>query len=255
MENDLFESNVLIVNNDLSEAREIGYALGNFNCKIIGITDSPKFAIQSIEEYNPDLILIDLNLSKEMGGVGFASIVNEKYNIPFIYISDDSNKEIMKRAVATSPWAYLIKPLDKPDLLWITIQIVLTKARSMKKAESTKNINGSIEGVNAKVQTDSIFIKNGVKRNRIVLKDILYMQADSNYTHVFTKNNDYLITLPLKVVEGKVKAENIVRIHRKYSVNIDNIDSISADHPYINGKFLPVGSSYKENLKDKLVLL
>jgi len=59
----------------------------------------------------------------------------------------------------------------------------------------------------------------------------------------------------MKIVEGKLPTDKFVRIHRSYIISLDRINSIEDDIVVINGKLIPVGAVYKENLVKRLNLL
>jgi CheY-like chemotaxis protein len=70
-------------------------------------------AISVLEKNETDLVLLDINLTKEKDGIWIAEQINTKYKIPFIFISAYSDAETIKKAAFWHPSAYLVKPVKK----------------------------------------------------------------------------------------------------------------------------------------------
>ncbi|MGK0365256.1 MAG: DNA-binding LytR/AlgR family response regulator [Saprospiraceae bacterium] len=94
---------------------------------------------------------------------------------------------------------------------------------------------------------------------RLFFKDILWIEADGYYCKVHTKEKFYLVAMTLKkLIESDSLPDWLVRIHRSFFVNIEHIEHIeqfSELSVVINKKKIPVGNSYKENLKNFLKVL
>jgi CheY-like chemotaxis protein len=80
-----------------------------------------KSAIEKINSYNPDLILLDIFLRDEITGLDVAIIANEK-RIPFAFITASTNESIFKKAKQLNPVEIISKPITSDKL-----QKVLTK--------------------------------------------------------------------------------------------------------------------------------
>ncbi len=74
-------------------------------------------AIESCNSEPPGVVLMDINLTDEMDGIEAAIRINEKNNIPVIYITGYDDSEIRNRANETSPVAFLSKPVCIQDLI------------------------------------------------------------------------------------------------------------------------------------------
>jgi len=76
-------------------------------------------ALEELEESSPDLILMDIQLSGEMDGIEATRQLREQYDIPVVFLTAYSNPDTIQRAGDTGAVAYLVKPLDKEDLISI----------------------------------------------------------------------------------------------------------------------------------------
>jgi len=112
---------VLIVEDELIVARDIRKTLERNGFKVVGVARTAEKAISLIEEFNPTLALVDIFLKGNLTGIDLARDLNEK-EIPFIYVSANSNQQVLEAAQATSPYGFIVKPFREKDLL-VTIDI------------------------------------------------------------------------------------------------------------------------------------
>jgi CheY-like chemotaxis protein len=78
---------------------------------------SGESALDELESVSPDLVLMDIQLSGDIDGIETTRRILESYSIPVVFLTAYSNPETLERARETGALAYLVKPLDKSDLL------------------------------------------------------------------------------------------------------------------------------------------
>ncbi len=97
-----------------------------------GTVASGEAALNHLEENKPDLILMDIHLEGKIDGVDTAKIIFEKYNIPIIYISGDSDVTTVKRAVLSNTYGFMTKPVYK-NSLELNIEFAVIKHQLLYK--------------------------------------------------------------------------------------------------------------------------
>ncbi len=112
---------ILIVEDQFVEANHLRLMLKKAGHSIIGMARSVSDAKYYIAQEKPELVLLDIFLSGKETGIDLAEILKED-NIPFIYLSANSNEEVLSKAKLTHPHGFLVKPFREKDLL-ITIEI------------------------------------------------------------------------------------------------------------------------------------
>ncbi|MRX40238.1 response regulator [Flavobacterium sp. LC2016-23] len=112
---------ILIVEDQFVEANHLRLMLKKAGHTIIGMARSVTDARYYIAQEKPELVLLDVFLSGKETGIDLAEILKED-NIPFIYLSANSNQEVLSKAKLTHPYGFLVKPFREKDLL-ITIEI------------------------------------------------------------------------------------------------------------------------------------
>jgi DNA-binding NtrC family response regulator len=112
---------ILIVEDQFVEANHLRLMLKKAGHSVIGMARSVPDAKYYIAEQRPELVLLDIFLSGKETGIDLAEILKDE-NIPFIYLSANSNEEVLSKAKLTHPQGFLVKPFREKDLL-VTIEI------------------------------------------------------------------------------------------------------------------------------------
>ncbi len=232
---------VYLVEDEPLIAETIKTALINDGYTVCGITDNAKEALYDIEEYKPDLILLDITIEGTIDGVSLAEKIQQKFNIPYIFLTSLSDPETIARVKKTNPYGYIIKPFNEAGLR-SNIELALHKHQQENLSDLT-------------TYNTSFFIKNKGELIKIVKEEILYVEAFDNYAYIITEHAKHIISYTLKKVQEKINDANFIRVHRSYVINVNKIEALIDNYVVINGQNIPVGKSYKEQLMSKISLL
>ena len=108
---------VLIVEDEPLIAEDIRMFLGNIDFSVAGIAYNSTKALDFLATRDPDAVLLDISIRGDKDGIEIAEIINEKYQLPFIYLTSHSDTYTVERAKRTLPYGYIVKPFDERDLL------------------------------------------------------------------------------------------------------------------------------------------
>lgn len=123
---------ILIVEDEPLIAEDIKDLLSNVNYSVVGIAYNKTEALELLKNTSPDIALLDINLGGNQDGILIAEIINEKYNIPFLYLTSYSSKLILDKVKHTFPMGYIVKPFDEADL-FTGVEIALSNFQGIKK--------------------------------------------------------------------------------------------------------------------------
>jgi len=135
------KTKILIVEDQFIEAKSLNVILtsaGYFTCSIARSVAS---ALSIIEKEKPDLVLVDIFLQGEGTGIDLGKILNEK-NMAFVYLSANSNRQILEAAKPTKPYGFMVKPFRAKDvLIMLDVALYLHQNRLSEKISipSSKN--------------------------------------------------------------------------------------------------------------------
>ncbi|GMQ25464.1 hypothetical protein Aoki45_21460 [Algoriphagus sp. oki45] len=234
------KTRILIVEDDMIIAANISLQLSKLGYEVTGIESRGEDAINHALQNRPDIILMDIQLKGGINGIEAAKEIQEKASIPLIYLTANSDDASFQKAKETKPYAFISKPFTKLNLER-TIELVVEKIK--EDSDEEKNSNSLIESLD-----DRIFIRNNGKLIKLMLDDILYIEADRNYCNIITTNQNYLIVSPLNTFCQKMESKDFLRVHRSYVVNIRKLDAVADSHLEIKRKVIPISKMYKEDL-------
>jgi two-component system response regulator HydG len=110
------KTKILIVEDQFIEANNMQGILERAGYKVTGISRSVPIALKAIEKEKPDMVMLDILLQGSLTGIDLAVKLREQ-NIAFVYLSANSNKQILDAAKATKPYGFLVKPFRAKDVL------------------------------------------------------------------------------------------------------------------------------------------
>ncbi|THU39581.1 response regulator [Niastella caeni] len=99
---------------------------------------------------------------------------------------------------------------------------------------------------------DYIFIKQDSRLVRIHFDQIRYVEAEKDFSTVFTTDKKLLAGMHLKMFESMLPADRFFRVHRSFIVNLSKISSINGNMVEIGQTEIPIGANYKNELMKKL---
>ncbi|WP_194776779.1 LytR/AlgR family response regulator transcription factor [Pararhodonellum marinum] len=224
---------ILIVEDELVIAEDLKDILEEMGYEVCGIAVSAREALAMIEEKSPDLALLDIHIKGGKDGIALAAEINEHYHLPFIMLTSYSDMQTLNRAKEVHPYGYLVKPYNEKDILACIEMSMANFAKEQAKKSHEENQEDF-------VLKDSMFIRTNGMLVKLKLDEIIYFEADANYTQVHTKSKKYVIRSILKELEGKLDANRFVRIHKSFLINLEEIDSIQSESVQIAGKEIPI---------------
>lgn len=128
---------IMIVEDELIVAKNIENHLRKIGYEVIAIVDSGEEAIARAAETKMDLVLMDIKLTGEIDGVEAARQINNRFQIPVVYLTAYADDETLQRAKVTAPFGYIIKPFESKKL-HTTIEIALYKNNMERKLKESE---------------------------------------------------------------------------------------------------------------------
>jgi two-component system, response regulator PdtaR len=128
------EKRIMIVEDETIVAMTLEDALRNMGYTVVGPVSTADDAVRLAETEKPDLILMDIRIKGERDGISAAEEINEKHNIPIVYLTAHGDDKTLERAMKTQPYGYLIKPFRDREL-HSTIEIALYKHRLVRQGK------------------------------------------------------------------------------------------------------------------------
>ncbi len=139
---------ILIVEDDPVTSKLIERLLISLNYRVAGICTSGEETMNIMKQSTCDLVLMDIGLAGEMDGIKTADLIIEKYNIPVIYATGASDADTIQRAIESSTFGYILKPVGKAQLytmVELTMQRFTLETKLKEREKELKILNENLE--------------------------------------------------------------------------------------------------------------
>lgn len=233
---------ILVVEDEMIIGAKISMQLTALGYEVTGILGRGEEVLSHAEENKPDIILLDIRLKGKMDGIETAAQIERQFQIPIIYLTANSDEATFSRAKTTRPAAFITKPFKQLDL---QRAIELTIARMATTKVDTVTDSGEEHTF---ILSDRIFIRHKEKMVKLMIADILYVEAERNYSRIFTTKNEYLLSVTLKIIEEKLPANHFMRIHRSWLVNLAQVEAVGDDFVMVANREVPLSETLKADL-------
>jgi two-component system, LytTR family, response regulator len=231
-----------IVEDEAIIADDIAALLGEMGYECTEPSGNYSEAIVMLMEQQPDLAILDINLGGKRDGVDIAHYIRTNLNIPFIFLTANSDAATVVRAKETWPNAYLVKPFHKADL-YTAIEIALHNFNRSKGKTQPGNPSRD-----KKLLQHSLFIKEGDYFHKVNFDDILYLASEHVYITVCTTQRKFLVRASMQEYLENFDPARFVRVHRGHVVNIDRVEKINTTSVIINGIEVPLSRNHRDEL-------
>jgi len=120
------KANILIVEDEAVVAADLAGKLERAGYRSVGIACDGEDAVETAKALVPDLVLMDIRLAGPIDGIKTAERIQAFRNIPIVYLTAHSDMATLRRAAATEPFGYILKPFEERDVT-TQIEIALFK--------------------------------------------------------------------------------------------------------------------------------
>ncbi len=214
---------VLIIDDEDRARKSIAgiLKLSNNNVQLVAEADGVKSGIEAIKEHNPDLVLLDINMSD---GTGF-DLLKKIENITFKVIFITAYEEFAIKAFEFSAIDYILKPVDPAkliDALYRANQLIEQENINLKLNALFANLEGSA------TECKKLILKTAENIYVVNTSDVIRCESDSGYTNFFLiDGKKILVSRNLKDYEDMLNGLGFYRLHQSHLINIKYIDHYS----------------------------
>lgn len=225
------------------ELRELGYGLA-------GVARTSEEAETLFNALQPDLVLLDVHLDGPRDGIDTATALTARRRVPLIFITAFPDNETFARARQVGPFAFLGKPYNGP-LLGHSIELALQHFAGAHGLPAGEGPGEQAEGT---VLLGGIFVREQHRFVKLLLDQVLLLEADGGHTHLRTPTRKFTLRLALGKVLERLPAEQFCQVHRGFAVQLAAVDALDARTGTVRlGEHtVPVGRSYREALTARL---
>jgi len=186
------------------------------HCKelyIVALCYNASDAIKAINSLQPDVVFLDIEMPVMNGFLLLQSLTFRKFELIFTTAYD----HYAIKAIRFSALDYLVKPIEIEELKRSVNRAIQKKSN----ATSTQQLEILLENIPARknsFQKIAIPTTDGLQFTKI--HDILYLEANMNYTYIIlTNSKKFIVSQTLKTFEDMLPLDTFIRIHNSYIIN------------------------------------
>lgn len=206
---------ILLVDDENDALEALEWKLNNYIENVVVKTcNSPIKAIEIINNEKPDVVFLDIQMPEMDGFTMIEKLQNKDFNLIFTTAHD----EFALKAIKVSAIDYLLKPVDKDELL-----AAMDKINKSKKGDLLENkLQLLLNNIND--NNDKINISADGKVYLLDKDDVVMLKSDKSYTTIYLKSEQQiLVSKTLKEVEKKFMFPEFFRVHNSYLVNLNHV--------------------------------
>ncbi len=187
---------------------------------------------KGLNETEVDLIFLDIEMPI-INGFELLDVLKNKPQIIFV----TGKTEYAFKAFDYDATDYLHKPITQERF-----NLAVNKAIEYH----------TLKFENSTIENDYIFVKSNLKKRKVYVNTILWVEALGDYIKLVTTEESYVILSTMKAFEKEIEAYSFMRIHKSYIANLKKITKFNSKFVEINNTNLPLSRNKKKLLIEAL---
>ena len=127
------QARILIVEDEAVTAMDLAAELRHLGYDVCGTEDTADGAVAAVEREKPVLVLMDIRLGDSGDGVDAARRISDSHDTAVVFLTAHSDEETLARALAVSPYGYIVKPFRARELK-VAVELALSKHAAERAA-------------------------------------------------------------------------------------------------------------------------
>lgn len=242
---------VLIIDDDEISADNLCLALKKYSqYSIEGIARNGTLGKKMIEKYHPDLLFLDIELP-DMKGMELLGLMEGSITWSMQVVFYTAYDKYMMDAIRSSAFDYLLKPIDKQELVKIIHRFQRKMEEAAEPVPTPQQVYSGVEHT-FMISTPT----NDLRILRPIDIGFFRYNSDRKLWEVIL-NNQIPLLLKKNTTAEQIKsyAPCFVQIHQSYIININYLIMIKENHcvmypPFEKNTELLVSKKFKKELQD-----
>lgn len=243
---------ILIVEDIHSIEIDVKNRLEEIGYHVHPIVLSSEKAMESIENEPPDIVLMDINLEGEKNGIETAQEIQQNFDIPVVFLSGETDRQLLKQASETEAYGFVAKPFQQA-VLFTNIEMAFFKHDRLRKLAKENN-NLKYKDLENHFYAKYIFIRSDYKLIKLDINDIIFVEAAKDYVVIHLKDRKITTHSTMKKMRQVLPEPDFIRIHRSYIIQYNKISVVKYPNLYLEhySEAIPIGALYRSNLYDMI---
>jgi two-component system LytT family response regulator len=246
---------VLIVDDERLSRRRLKRMLAaNEDIEVVAECANGDEATAAIQAHAPDILFLDIEMPEKDGFAVLAALTAPCPAVVFV----TAHAHYALRAFETPVLDYLLKPFDAKRLARAVAR-ARERVQQKRHPDLTAELRLLLENARRpSAAAERIAVREGDKATLVKVRDIDWIEAESNYARLHVGKSSHLVRDTLSAIAERLDSVQFRRIHKSAIVNVDAIREL---HAWFHGEYrlllrsgaeLKLSRNYKKNVEDLL---
>jgi DNA-binding LytR/AlgR family response regulator len=204
------------------------------NLKLVGEFSNAVETKAAIKDSQVDLIFLDIEMPI-LTGFDLLDDITEKPGVIFV----TGQTKYAFKAFDYAAIDYLQKPIKKERFLYAVERALLDYKLKTELVED---------------RGEFIFVKSNLKKRKVYLKELHYVQALGDYVKLITDEDNLVVLSTMKSFEKILPTDQFLRIHKSYIINLTKVENYNSKTVELGKESLPLSRNRKTDLVEALAV-
>jgi two-component system LytT family response regulator len=266
----------IVVDDEPLARRGLMVRLAQFaQLEIIQECSSGREALEAIENTQPDLVFLDIQMPSLSGFDVIRKLDVAEHKLPLVVFVTAYDQYAI-RAFEVRALDYLLKPVDEERLQQTVDRITAQFSDRVQQSQQHKLIDlvaemtgedcedilrrlGEGQALTGNNYPEHIAIKESGEITRVAINAIEWVDAAGDYMCIHASGETHILRRTMKELEQELNPKRFQRIHRSAIVNLSQVEKLCSRQNgeyhliLINGQELKVSRSYKDRIKQLIL--
>ncbi|HXB07510.1 MAG TPA: response regulator transcription factor [Puia sp.] len=222
---------IIIEDEPLAQDRIRGYLERLPFLRLLGVFDNGVDAMDFLQNGEPDLIFLDLNIG-DLSGIQLLESMKLRSQV----IISTAYHEYALKGFELQVADYLLKPYTFERFVQSIDRVRTLRARQTAVPEKR-----------------FLFVKTEYRLEKLLLDDLLYIEGMRDYRRIFARDKQIMTLQTFGELEQAIPPSVACRVHKSYIVALDKIDAVERDLIRVGDMEIPLSDTYKKQFLQLLM--
>jgi two-component system LytT family response regulator len=224
--------------------------------ELAGIAENSFQALEMLTALRPDLILLDIRMPRLSG----LDLIKSLKNPPMVIIIT-AYSEYALEGYELDVMDYLIKPVDFHRLVKACCKARDFNNLRLQAGQALSSAQGSFPVPHSSLANGHppapanpwFFVKCNGKHERILLQELLFVEAADNYVIIHVLDGKFMVYATLKSIEILLPLTHFMKVHKSFIVALDKISRLEGQELMVDKFRIPVSRNLKEEVLARVI--
>ena len=207
----------ILVDDEISNLKGLEKKLNTLfpEIEIVGMFQSPEDAINAINNNQPDILFVDIQMPRIDGFELLSRLKHINFQIIFVTAYSEYAIEAFKKSAVD----YILKPIDNNDLK-VAVQKALANISSEKEKQSNSKL---LDLLSDTVKKNKVIVPTSKGISFIPEEEVMHLEGYEGYTKIHLTNKSMLTSSYNLGKFEKALGTKFFKCHKSHIINLEHV--------------------------------